>query len=370
MSEDTKKFLLGVLKGLFNLVHIMVIASLLLFTLYAVVADGGVTAQNFWGDVLNCLRLATINQIFTFIGAVAFILFGIVGMYEFLYTYGLHMLLPPFYLKYKEQHDEKTARTMMKTYYQQDIKFIQQYERERSNRILQAMGITEKQFHHIQYELLRARVMPDRTLEDIQEKLRGLIYQKEFIVDQSNIPQEERVYKQVDYFLNLYTALYDPQLCDDVGEIMAKYIQLCLEDEPLERRNIDYIIVPHGSNLLLGLAVGKHLQKPVIAVQSEERIEKNKFWDGHYKPVYGRKNNVVIVHDVLVSGRKIYNSLEKLKLGMEPDTYGVLGLYCLVRYKHEDHKPEEALGKAGIEKCHCIVDTDETILTNVIKGEE
>lgn len=345
-----------------NILHICIAVALFLYTFYAVIADGRITAKNFWGSLLDCLILASINDIFTFIGALAFILFGIVGIYEFAYTNGFHALLPPFYLNFRAKNDEKNARDMMKTYYTQDLEFIQQYEQERANRILQALGITEKQFHHIQYELVRARVMPQNTPEEMAAKLEPMVYQRDFIVDQSRTRQ--RVYPYVNYFINLYTALYDQTLCADVGNIMAGYIMWCFSQDGLDCAEIDYIVVPHGSNLLLGLEVGRCLQKPVIAVQKEPRILKDKCWDGNYQRKAGGKNCIIIIHDVLVSGARIYKSIENLP----PGTYDINGLYCLIQYDHSKHHPEKVLNQYGIHNIRCLMHTNEDTLKKVKKS--
>lgn len=349
--------------GLRNLLHVIIIAALILYTFYAVIADGGITIQNFWGELSKCILLASINDIFTFIGALAFILFGIVGMYEFAYTNGLRRILPPFYLKFREERDERTAKAMMKTYYEQDINFIQQYEAERANRILQALGLKEKQFHHIQYELVRARSLPEDSQEEMKKKLKQLIYQKDFIVDQSEIPIDKRCYPDVNYFINLYTALYDSQLCTNVGNIFAAFIALSINNSRNSLADIDYIVVPYGSNLLLGLETGKKLAKPVVVIQEQPRILNDCPWDGNYEPKPGCKNRIIIIHDVLVTGKRIYESIEKLPA----DTYSVEGLYCLIRYKHNKFQPTDELHKHSINNIHCLIQTDEATLKGVFQ---
>lgn len=346
-----------------NFLHIIVITALIFYTFYAVIADGRITIQNFWGELSKCVLLASINDIFTFIGALAFILFGIVGMYEFAYTNGLRRILPPFYLKFREERDERTAKAMMKTYYEQDINFIQQYEAERANRILQALGLKEKQFHHIQYELVRARVMPEGTEKEMKEKLEQLIYQKDFIVDQSEIPIDKRCYPDVNYFINLYTALYDSQLCTNVGNIFSAFIALSINNSRKSLADIDYIVVPYGSNLLLGLEVGKKLEKPVVVIQEQPRIINDQSWDGNYEPKPGYKNRIIIIHDVLVTGKRIYESIKKLP----PDTYTVEGLYCLIKYNHAKFHPKEDLENNSINNIHCLIKTDEDTLKEVFQ---
>lgn len=353
-SKACKEFLV-------NALHCVIIFSLFLYVFYAVIADKGLTAQNFWGGFLESLKLTTINDIFTFIGAVGFIIFGIVGIYEYAYTNGIHAILPPAYLRFRGKSDEKAARIMMKTYYEQDIEFIQQYEHERVRRIIQDLGIESEQFHHIQYELVRARAMAYGTQQEMINKLQLIVYQKEFILDQTTISEKEKIYPDVDYYINLYTALYDSDICTDVGKIMASYILLCLTKEDLT--GLDYIVIPYGSNLLLGLEVGRRLQKPVISVQKEPRASNGEPWDGNYIVKSSGKNHIIVIHDVLVSGTRVYESVEKLPSG----TYDVKGVFCLIYYDRKGHDPEKTLKAHGIQNIKCLMHTDGNILKRIKK---
>ena len=199
--------------------------------------------------------------------------------------------------------------------------------------------------------------------EEMIAKLRPMVYQREFIIDQTKIPIKQRIYPHVNYFINLYTALYDSDLCADVGNIMASYIIWCFSSTDFRYADIDYIVVPYGSNLLLGLEVGRCLQKPVIAIQEKPRIQKNNCWDGNYKRKAGGTNHIIIVHDVLVSGRRIYQSVEKLP----SDSYIVDGVYCLIQYDHSKHHPEEDLKRHGIHNINCLMHTNEDALKKIKK---
>ena len=337
---------------LIDAVHLAIIISLFVYTFYAVVADGSAADGDFLRGLLRQLRLAGLNEIFTFVGAVAFILFGIVGVYEFCYANGLRWLPSP-YLKFREERDEKAARAMMKTYYQQDLDFIEEYEKERADRILQSLGLEEKQFHHIQYELVRARTLPAGTPEEMEAKLKGLVCRAELIQDLAQVDGKDRVYDGVNYFLDLYSGLYDTRLCADVGGILAAFIAWHMEREGRSLGELDCLLVPSRSNLLLGLEVGKRLQKPVIFVQERERarIRKDRPWDGNYDVKPGETRHAVIVHDILVSGGQILEAKETMApFGCEVD-----GLFCLFRYDYpEKYQPLELLREGGINRVHCI----------------
>lgn len=346
-----------------NGLHIVLILLLFGFTAHAVLADAGLTGSV--GDLpdlwKNLWTVVGVSELFTFIGAVAFVLFGLVGIYEFSYANGVLPLVPPFYVRFKEKRDEKMASKMMELYYKNNIEFIREYEEERIGFVLQSLGLDEGQFHNISYEIVKARVMPEKTEEELAGKLKAMICQKKYIIDQSRIPICDRVYRAVGYYLNLYTALYDPKLCGEIGRIMASYILLCLEKDKVAIRDIDYLIVPSGGNLLLGLEVGKILRKKVIAVLDQERIRRGEFWDGQYDCRPGRANNVIVLNDVLVSGGRIYESVERLP----PHTYVVQGLFCLVEYVHENHQARDRLKEHNIDPVHCLMKTTEEDLEKV-----
>lgn len=349
-NRKNKKF------TLLDILHIVVIACVLGYTFRAVICvDPGWFQGNFFMDLKKACLNAGLNEILTFVGAVAFVLFGIVGIYEYAYANGVPVLAPDFFIRMKENKYEKQAEKMMKLYYEKDIDFIREYEKERTGYILQSMGIEEKQFHHIRYELIKARAMSAHSVKELQNKAEKILYDKRFIVDQTKDALCRRVYKEVDYFINLYSAFYEPELCQDAGHIMTDFILLSLKDEV---DFIDYILIPTGSNLLLGLEVGKILRKPVIAMQEHPRIKQDEFWDGEYRRKENAKNNIIIVHDVLVTGKRIYESVEKLPA----NTYNIKGLFCLMKYEHQNYHPKRELKKHNIYNVKCLLKTDEKIL--------
>lgn len=305
-----------------------------------------------------------INEIFTFIGALAFILFGITGVYEYLYSNGMEILVPPCYKKNKKRNALKQAEYMMEVYYQKDIDFIQEYEEQRMNYLVQSLGVNEKQFYHLNYHMLRARITSERSVFDVRQKAKKALLDKCFIVNQAEISIPNRVYQNVDYFINMYTALYDVAICKTVVELMVRYLEASLR-ENIEL--IDYLIIPRGSNLLLGLEIGKILRKPVIAILHEERIYKNVYWDGNYKCKEGEVNNIVIIHDVLVTGKRIYESIDLLPR----DTYSVMGVFNLFQYNHKEYNGVAKLCEHNIprNKIYSLLEIDEKLLKDIYDGK-
>ena len=348
-----------------DIVHIALFLLLLLYTFYSIVGQGEINIDTFWTDLGSRLASITQTAVFDLVGSISFLLFGITGLYEFVYSRGLIKLLPSYYIKMKQNLENKTAERMMKTYYERDISFIRQYEQERAEFVLRSLNLKEAQFQSIRYELIRARIMPENNKEDLRKKAKQMIYNKAYIIDQTEIPYCDKVYTEVNYFINLYTAVYVPDFCNQIGKVMASYIMMCYKEDNMDILSIDYVVIPYNSNLLLGLEVGRLLQKPVVAIQSESRIIKETPWDGNYCCRLGHTNHIIVVHDVLVSGNRIRESINKLTAG----SFIVDAVFCLVQYNLCDHSPKEMLEKEGISKLHCLVKTDEETLKNVYNGK-
>lgn len=340
-----------------NILHVAFIFVMLGFVLRAALQTSGQQCASI-AEIWACI---TINDIYTFIGAVAFVLFGIVGIYEFAYLNDIRFLVLPMYARAKENNLLKQAERMMQIYYKRDVDFITQYEKERTEYLLQAMGIEERQFRYINYEIVKARVKPDRNIYSLKCKAKKILFQKEFIIDQSGLEVSEIVYDKVDYFLNMYTALYDSELCRNVARIMSQFLVLSL-GENIER--VDYIVVPQGGNFLLGLEVARQFHKKFIFFNGEERIQKKVFWDGTYDA--GKRNNIIVLHDVLVSGKRIYESIEKLPA----DTYDLMGIYSLFRYMNENFRPIDSFEEHKIpeKKVEWLLEIDEDLLKKIYEG--
>ncbi len=278
------------------------------------------------------------------------------------------LLVPPAYIRLKERQSEEAARQMMKVYYEKDLEFIKQQESERVSSVLAALKINCDQFQHVSYEIVRARAMPMQKPHQLQEKATKMFLNKQFIQDLTKLDDERRVYRGANYYLNLYTAFYDSKLRKDAGKIMSSYITMCLNDEALSK--IDYIIIPGGSNLLLGLEVGELLGKKTLCMAESPRYDKQQPWDGEY--IYNAQkglNHILILHDVLVSGKRIRDVSEMLPSG----TFQLDALFCLIKLKHNSYNPEELVTNAfkpnfDSSKIHYLLSVDEKRLENILNG--
>ena len=82
---------------------------------------------------------------------------------------------------------------------------------------------------------------------------------------------------------------------------------------------------------------------------------------------YGEKLNIVMLHDVLVSGERIYKSLEKLP----KDSYELIGLFSLVYYK-TNNNPYAVLDSHGIpqNKIHNILEVSDEDMEVIVSEKD
>ena len=321
-------------KNTLNCIHAAILVVLAVYTLHGIYLGAGITTGNFVEDIIQGVKKTGVNELFTFIGAIAFILFGIVGIYEFAYSNGLWILYPPIYRQLRERRDNKTAEIMMKTYFEKDKRFLQTVEMERFKEILRILKLTEGQFNQVGYELLRVRSMSYDNMDDLINGAQQLVLNKHYIIDLTQIPIQKRVYHDVNYFINMYTAVYNEEIRKELGRVMSSYMYLIMGKSISD---IDYIVIPPNSNLLFGLSVGELLEKPILNIQEKPRIHRDYNWDGHYHYDNTHKNKIIILHDVLVTGNRVIDAVKKLP----KDTFEVLYLFCLVKYEHLPYETEE-----------------------------
>ncbi len=345
-----------------NTIHIIVVL-LVMFAVFRAIfcVDTGLYTGEFWKSLKESLKLAGLTEWFTFIGAIAFVLFGINGIYEYCYANGMGYLIPPFYQKAKDFILLKQAEKMMNLYYDKDIDFIKTYETERTEKILNSLQLTDEQFHHIRYEILKARSGNISGMSSLQQRAKDLLLNKEYVVNLDNIDASERVYEDVKYFIDLYTALLDDKVFEDAGRLMTNLLRIKMGRD-LE--SIDCIVIPYGGNLLLGLSAAKKLGIRLISVLQEGRMLKEQPWDGEYpQKENGEKIKIVILHDVLVSGKRIYESLEALP----KDSFELVGVFSLIYYKTEKDTLT-ALEKNGIpnNKVYHIIEVSDEEMVAII----
>lgn len=261
------------------------------------------------------------------------ILLAFVGLIEVFHYVGWDMCVPGFMLYNKKQEQMKElqhcvdvviAQSMngiikqtMEAYFEQEVNFLKDYSEQRVEFVMSQLGINGEQFDKIRLDLIKMRCLPLNNLQDAENKIKQFVRcGAPMVIDLTDIDPARRTYKDVNYYLNFNDAMYIDDGCRELANVMN--LLIC---EKIGTDKFDRIVIPHDSNVILGVEIGKLAGKPVVKMRSSNgRVEREHCWDGKF----GTGDRVLIVHDVLVSGKQIEHVLKNI-----PKSCSVVCLCCL-----------------------------------------
>lgn len=260
--------------------------------------------------------------------------------------------------------EESMADVIQKStdeYFRHEINYIKNYTNERINHILAQLKLKDSQFNELRLELIKMRSLPLRNLMDAEEKIKEFIRSghKPFnsfsknsaVVNLKEIDSAKRTYNNVDYFLNFHDAMYSAEYFADFVRVM--HLLIC---EKIGVDNFDTIAIPYDSNVILGVEVAKLFGKPVVKMRKDTgKLEIDHLWDGEF----GDGNRVLIVHDVLVSGKQIIHVKNHI-----PNRCEVVALCCLAA--RTDDNGLEAMKKENI-RVERVIDLSDAEIESLMK---
>ncbi len=272
-------------------------------------------------------------ELSSYIGTIVIILFGIIGIFDFANTNGLNFLVPHSYEVYIEEKYKKRVSKAIEYFVSSEVGYMDQYSNNRISFFLDQLGLTQNDFELLKTKIVSIKMLPLKNINDAKKKLEEIIYTGKIISKQSG-PTTKLVYKKVDYFIDFTNIAYVDDYCNELTDILMMLIQ---ENIAGELSNINKIIVPHSSNRLLGISVSKKLGKSIINVTKEPRIFNDEFWEGNFDE---GMNKGIVIHDVLVTGDQILESLDRIN-----SRCNVKYIFCLIN--RTDYEGKKKLEDAG-----------------------
>lgn len=274
------------------------------------------------------------------------IMLSFVGLVEISSNIGWSMLVPDFYQAAQRKKREEETQRYVRAYFEEDVKFLHNYAEARIGYSMAQLGVNKEQMDTIRLNLIKMRCMPLKDLKDAREKVKCLVTESyPVMINQNEIDSSKLSYRAVQYYMNFTDMMFLEDYARELTSILALLIE---EEAPLS--DVDKLIVPHDSNFLLGAEVGKRLGKPVVKMRLKQgKIETEKRWEGNLKP----DDKVLIIHDILVSGDQIADTLNTL-----PATCQVLGLYCIVVRKEGAEKSRRIREKIPVHRIIELGDED------------
>ena len=276
-------------------------------------------------NVIRHIHANNLTNLEAVISQTIILMLAFVGLIEIAYYIGWVILVPDFFRLEKEKRMKKETNIFLNKFFENDINFLHNYNEDKINYILTQLGISRNQLDKIRIDIIKMRCIGLDSIDCAKAKINSLVKcDYPIIINTKNYDTAKLAYKKVGYFINLTDAMF---LQDYARELTALLSFLITEDAELLSK-VDRIVIPHDSNFLLGVAIGKELKKPIVKMRLHEgKIFKEQWWEGHLKAT----DSVIIIHDVLVTAEQVVDAKRKL-----PATCTVLGFYCLIVRKEYD----------------------------------
>lgn len=301
------------------------------------------------------IKTDLMTKVLTFIGAIVTILFGFLGIIDFAYNNGLKILVPHSYEHYKEESAKKTIANYTEEFFKKELEYYTQYNDARLSYLLNQLGLDRNQFDKLKMEMLKIRLMPMRDLNDAKAKMKKLLGTASIIESVKEKPSDELVYKEVKNYINLtdimFYDIYKKQISDCLAELI-------LEKEETDNIAFDRVAVSNRGNFLLGVGISERLNKALIRVTKDPMVFKSKKWIGNFPS----DSKTIFVHDVLVSGSQIVDSINAIK-----EHTSVTAIFCLV--KRIEHGGEKKIKDEFPDmKIYSLLDLNEDDLEKIMNG--
>ena len=309
-----------------------------------------------WGD-----------QFIGIIGDLVIYMLGLVGIFEFGYDNGLTMVVPDNFISYKEKRLEKQTKEYLHAFFDEESNYLRYHEDDRLADTLSIMGLSAEGYREVQAKVLEARLAPMHDIESARQKLLDLVFYSDSVIDMHRSADQMNS-GSLRYYMKVHDLMHNSRQSDQIAKILATFIRLTCEEQGISLADVDVIMVPHSGNFLLGLEVSKLLGKRFIKMLPPEKKVGNYSFEG-VLPHKARSNDirVIMVHDVLLSGKQILESACEL-CDTVPNCR-IVGLFSLI-YRNI-YGAKESLDRDYALKCYNVAElTEEDIRQELEKREK
>lgn len=303
------------------------------------------------------------GEMIGFVGDIAIYFLGIVGTFEFCYDNGALPFIPDWFIAHKEESARKQTKEYLQEFFDKESEFLEAHEEDRLADVLSMMGLSAQGYQSAKAKVLEARLAPIHNVETARQKMLDLIFYSDVVYDLRSDASYVKM-GGLSYYFKFHDLMHDRNQSDAVAQAMATFISLTCEQEGINLADIDVIMVPHSSNFLLGLKVSKLLSKRFIKMIPEKHRIGKFSYEGVIPTKHSKKTvDVLILHDVLLSGQQIFESADALIESVPNCT--IHGLFSAVYRNVRD-------GKGVLEhghniRCYSLLDLTEEEIERELK---
>lgn len=285
------------------------------------------------------------------------LILSVLSILDLLDMYGIEVKPFRYSQKKREKEWERIAKTIH-TYMDNEKNFFKNNIQQYIGYTLAEMGLKHGQSDKLltAVEDLKKANNVIKSEQDMKQIIWSLLRDKRVLVHLDRTDQTRTViYPSLKYYINFTDAMNYESISAQVLSVLHFYIEEIWGKKGISTRDIDKIVIPAESNVVLGIRLAKLLEaEPVIMLNRTRRIYDDQYWDGTLE----EGDKLLIVHDVIYSGDNIVECIHHL-----PRYCSILGVVSLVnrtdRYKGEQGK--RLIEATGV-PVHSAVDINDDLL--------
>ncbi|MGL4942254.1 MAG: hypothetical protein ACRC46_03575 [Thermoguttaceae bacterium] len=292
---------------------IVIIASLVVVTVIAIVA-AYMHEQNssIFVIILGILTLPVL------------VMSAAINLFEFARSNGINHIVPDCYLQYQKEKLLFEIKEQFDLHYERESTFVKEHNEERISFFLNKIGLRNvEDVSEISSKLIRARHLPHGTDEERKEKLIELARCHKVVFDLRSIPPCP-IALDFPYFFDFMQFMPYEKTKNVLSAIMLSLIH-----ENINFNAFDGIVLSYKCNYFYEFATKLRTGKPVIKIPAPSDVDRNvleKFQlEKHIDPQ--REYNVIFVHDVLLTGKQFFDSIDFLQRARKCNILGIFTLY-------------------------------------------
>ena len=288
---------------------------------------------------------------------VLILILSLLSIFDLLDMYGIEVKLFN-YSKSRRRKEREDVISTIEEYLDCEQMLIRSNTQQYIDFALMEMGLKPAQKEELFAKIhdLKNANCPIQSVSDMEKQLRDLLSHKKVVVYLDRADKNRHViYPDLKYYINLNDAIYDNIIRNQVVRIFQFYINTVLGEHMLSIHDIDGIVIPTESNVLLEIEVAKLLEvQPIIMLNKARRIYEDQYWNGTIQD----GDRLIIIHDVIYSGDNIVNCIEHL-----PRSCSIVGVISLFNRTdiYKEKMGRALIGKTGV-PVHCAMDIDDNLI--------
>lgn len=267
----------------------------------------------------------------------------VLSAFDLLDMYGVNVKIFS-YSKRKRAREKQNVGIAVEEYINNNKKVLKSSSEECIDYVLSSAGI-KKGKEKVILSKIQDLQNANRIINDdasVSAAIHRLLQDPEVIVDLENTdPSRQVMYSGLKYYINLTDAIAKKHINAQLLSIMHYYVEKTVGTMGYSIHDIDNIVIPTESNILLGINLAELLGIDVVIMHNKRsRIYFDQYWDGSIKP--GCK--ILIIHDVIYSAKNIEDCITHL-----PNSCNILGVVSLINRTDKMHLWGDRNGKALIQ---------------------